>query len=297
MERFKNILLKLLFPPTVIVILLVPVATALLIYTFAFENADSPVAYISYVLSAYALTVLCAKAPMLFSKAKSVKDNNKYINRYITDVHLRMQLSLYGTVIMNTLYALVQLFSGIYYHSVWFYALAGYYIILVLMRYFLLKETRQKKTEKDLFREYLLYRLCGVLLLLMNLTLGVIVTYIVLQNRGFERSEILTIAMAAYTFYSMTAAVINVIKYRKYESPVMSAAKAISLAAALVSMLSLETSMLSAFGGDTGPQFRRIMTASTGTAVCLSVLIMAVYMIVHSTKKINLIKKGVKKDE
>ena len=138
---------------------------------------------------------------------------------------------------------------------------------------------------------------CGTLLLLMNLTLGVIVFYIVWQNRGFEYHYIPTIAMAAYTFTAMTLAVINVFKDRRYESPLMSAARVISLASALVSILSLATAMLTAFGEAGNDSFRQIMTAITGTAVCLLVLAMAIYMIIHSTKEINRLKKEVQTNE
>ena len=140
--------------------------------------------------------------------------------------------------------------------------------------------------------EHLLYRFCGVLLLLMNLALLVIVTYIVWLDRGFVHHSITTIAMAAYTFGTLAKAIVNVVKYRKYNSPVFSASKAVSLAAASVSVLTLETAMLTAFGEESGDAFRRIMTAATGAVVCLFVLVLAVYMIVRSTKQINQIKRG-----
>ena len=83
-------------------------------------------------------------------------------------------------------------------------------------------------------------------------------------------------------------AVINVVRYRKYHSPVMSAAKAINLAAALVSMLSLETAMLSQFDdGSTGPYFRQIMIGFSGGAVCASVVGMGVYMLIQSTTQLR----------
>ncbi len=56
----------------------------------------------------------------------------------------------------------------------------------------------------------------------------------VYQGRNYGHHEITTIAMAAYTFTSFTMAIINVIKYRKYKSPVYSATKAISLSSACV---------------------------------------------------------------
>lgn len=59
MEQFKRMLHKLLFPRTAAVIISVPVAAALLIYTFLFKHEDSPVAYLSYVISAYSLVIVC----------------------------------------------------------------------------------------------------------------------------------------------------------------------------------------------------------------------------------------------
>lgn len=291
MGKYKTILLRLLYPHIAVVAVLVPLAGALLIYSFAAPEANPVIVYGSYGLSAYALTVLCLRMPEIWRRLKNLRTENPYISRYLSDVHLRLRISLYISVAMNTLYGVMQLLSGFYFHSIWFYALAGYYGLLALMRWFLLKERLQKKRKSSRFMEYLHYRFCGILLLFMNAALAVIVFYMVWQNRGFAYPYIQTIAMAAYTFTSMTMAVTNVIKYRRYHSPVMRAAKDIGLVSALVSMLSLETAMLTAFGQENDPRFRQVMTAATGAAVCITVLAIAVYMIAHSTKQINKMKK------
>ena len=71
----------------------------------------------------------------------------------------------------------------------------------------------------------------------------------------------------------------------------MSAAKAVNLAAALVSMLSLETAMLTQFDtGTTSPFFRQSMIASTGGAVCVIVVGMGISMIVYSTRRLKKLK-------
>lgn len=57
MGRIKQILNKLLFPGIAIVLTSVPIAAALLTYTFLYEEEYSPVAYVSYVISAYSLTI------------------------------------------------------------------------------------------------------------------------------------------------------------------------------------------------------------------------------------------------
>lgn len=290
MKKVKPILLKILFPPMGIIVSLVPVSAVMLIYSFAYENANPAVQYLSYFVSAYSLTIVCAKFPMVFRRVRNIKQQNKYLSHYFDNAALRVKISLHISFVINMAYVVIQLGLGLYNCSVWFYALAGYYLLLAVMRYFLLKEKRTDKAKTDLYSEYLSYRFCGIILLFMNIVLSVIVFYIVRQNKGFFYHYIMTIAMAAYTFFIFTVAVVNLVRYRKYNSPVMSASKAINLAAALVSMLSLETAMLNAFG-DGDSVFRKTITGYTGTAVCTTILLMAIYMIVHSAVRLHQIKR------
>lgn len=292
MEKAKRILTKLLFPHIAVVIVLVPVAAAMLIYAFVVPGANEAVSYASYGVSAYALAAVCVRVPDMVKAVGRIKEGNKYIRRYTTDAHLRVKLSLYGALFANLAYAVLQLGLGFYHDSLWFYAIAVYYVFLSVMRWSLLRETLKNEPGVNQFWEYLHYRFIGILLLLMNIALAVIVAYIVWLNRGITHHPITTIAMAAYTFGTLAKAIVNVVKYRKYESPVFSASKIISLAAASVSVLTLETAMLTAFGEASGPAFRQIMTGATGTAVCTFILAMAVYMIVRSTKEINRIKRS-----
>lgn len=290
MIQIKRLLIKLLFPHILFAAVLIPAAAALLIYVFTCEGENPIITYTAYFLSTYALTVCCARIPNAINRFRMIKQENRYIRRYRADAGLRVRMSLCVSFAMNLAYALMQLGLGLINHSVWFYALTSYYAMLVVMRYFLLHEARRNRFGKDKFFEYLIYRLCGVLLLLMNIALSSIVFYIVRQNRGFEYHYIMTIAMAAYTFFSFALATVNIVRYRKYDSPVISASKAISLVSAIVSMLSLETAMLAAFGGESDAVFRQVITACTGAAACIAVFAIAVYMIVRSTKEIKRIK-------
>lgn len=294
MEKLKRVLHKLLFPHIALVAALVPISAGLLIYAFAADDANEYVTYVSYALSAYTLSLVCVRAPRWAKDIGRIKTENSYVSRYVSDAHLRVKISLYSSLIVNIAYVAMQLGLGVYHNSIWYYSLAVYYFLLAAMRWPLLKETLKHEPGENAFWEYLHYRFCGILLLVMNLALAVIVAYIVWQGRGFAHHFITTIAMAAYTFGTLAKAIVNVIKYRRYESPVFSASKAISLAAASVSVLTLETAMLSAFGQENSENFRRLMTAATGCAVCLFVLALAVYMIVHSTKEINRIKRSLK---
>ena len=289
MERMKPILKKIIFPKLAVVIISVPVSAVLLIYTFLYEKDYSPIAYISYVLSAYSLTIVCARiARIPKGTFQSVLHRNAYIHRYLTDIPFRTHVSLYLSLGLNLLFAAMKMFYGVRYRSVWFGTLAVYYVMLSVMRFILLRHVRRNAIGKELISELKQYRLCGMILLLMNSALSGVVILIVRKNEGFSYAGYLIYVVAMYAFYNIISAVQDVLKYRKFNSPVMSASKAIKLATALVSMLSLETAMLMQFdAGQNSPDFRRIMTAATGGGVCMLVLVMAVFMIVQSTKRLK----------
>ena len=138
MGKLKAILWKLLFPHMAILILLVPIAAALLIYAFAFENAHPGVVYASYFLSAYALTIVCVRTPAIITWVKNFKRDNRYLSRYFSDPQLRVKISLYTSLAMNTAYAILQLGLGFRHASIWFYSLAIYYVLLAVIFSFVL---------------------------------------------------------------------------------------------------------------------------------------------------------------
>jgi MFS family permease len=249
---------------------------------------DSIPAILSYVLSFYTLTVWCIQLPRLIPMFRKFREENKYARRFLEDRELRMKVSLYGTLYFNTAYALLQLGLGFWHHTFWYYTLAGYYICLAVMRFFLARYTSSHKPGENQKEELLRYRNCGIVLLLMNLTLSVMVFFMIYWGRTFHHHEITTIALAAYTFTAFTFAVINLIKYRKLKSPVYSAAKVVSLASACVSMLTLEAAMLTAFGDETMNDLtRKLFLGLTGFAVCAFIILMAINMIHYGNDRLR----------
>lgn len=279
-----------IFPHIAIMLMLIPVAAALLVYSFVFIGTESIAAYISYVFAFYTLTIWCLKMPKLIRSLKAFKDGNKYARLWQNDARLRVNVSLYGSLLLNTAYAAFQLGLGFCHASLWYFSMAGYYISLAIMRFFLVRHTSRHKPGERMQQELIKYRNCGIIFFVMNLALSVMIFFMVYWNKSFRHHEITTIAMAAYTFTSFTLAIINVVKYRKYNSPVFSASKAINLAAACVSMLTLESTMLTTFDdGTMGLSGRRIMLGVSGGAISLFIVAMAVWMIVQGNKKLKLL--------
>lgn len=278
MNRVKKVLKitfrKIFFLPPVPTLLISIPAYVLVIYVLAGENVEPVIAYAAYLLSAYALIITVTGITGVVRFVRREIDKHPLVrkilgiplvSKYLKEAMFRTEASLYQGFFINLLYAGIKLFSGILYRSVWFVTLAVYYVLLALMRASLLHYVR--KGGKDKISEWRRYRLCGIILLIMNAALTGIVVLVIYENSGFEYPGMLIYVMAVYAFYATITAVRNVAKFRRYGSPVMSAAKVISLTAALVSMLSLETAMLTQFGAADDPMFRRIMTASTGAGI------------------------------
>lgn len=284
----------LIFPHWIIKTLLVIVSAVLLIYSLGYQNANPIIAYSSYALSAYTLVVVCIKVPVLIKAVKKGLRANKYSNKYLSEPLLRAKISLYASSAISVLYAFFKFGAGIYYHSIWLGAIAVYYIVLSVIRFGLVRKDRMRLKMED-EREQRLYELksgqfCGSLMFLLNIAVTGLVAQMIWQNKYYDYPGFMIYAQAAYTFYCLTIAIVNVVKYRKLERPILSAAKVVSMACALTSLLALQTAMLMQFGSDQ-MNYMRIMNLLTGTAVCFSVFVMAVWL-VHTTKKeIRLLKK------
>lgn len=294
MERFKRILYKLLFPGTAVVLLSIPALTGSMVYVFGFGHDSEWIAYPLYIVSAYALMILCAQVVQLLrSGIRARFYRNRYIRRYLTDIPFKVRVSLYLSLGVNLLYAAMNFGSGFYYRSVWSGTLATYYVFLSVVRFLLLRYVSRQGVGSHRAAEWRCYRLCGVILLPMNMALAGVVVLVLHESAAFEYAGMLIYMMALYAFCATITSIVNVFRYRKYDSPVLSASKVVNLAAALVSMLALETAMLTQFdGGENSGDFRQVMIGTTGAAVCAIVVGLAVYMIARASRQLKHIKNN-----
>ena len=291
LRRTRKAVRALLFPNGRVLPALCVLSAGMLAAVFLQNWRYSAIAYAAYVGSAYTLLVPCLAVHQRVKHGLAwVKGHNEWVGRYLNDLSFRAHVSLYISLTINVVYAVAKFFSGIYYHSFWFGSIAVYYFCLAVMRFMLLRHANRNRFGENQSSEFKRYRICGGILTVLNLALTGMVILMVTHNYAYNYPGTLIYAMGAYTFYNIITASMNVVKYRKQNSPVLSASKMIQLASALVSMLALETAMLAKFGDNEMPLFRLAMTAATGAGVCLIVLGMALYMILHSTRQLRKLK-------
>lgn len=285
----RALLRRALYPGWLVVLLCTAASAALLVPVLGLGLLqDSPIVYLIYSFSAYSLVILCA-ALQRWGRGVPLPAVNRQplVRRYRTDLVFKSHLSLYLSLLLNLLYAVFKLVSGIWYGSVWLITLGIYYLFLLCMRC-LLAHFRRVPVGANLRAEYRRCRACGIVMALMNLALMGVIVLVLQQNRTFHYAGSLIYVMAIYTFCAVASACVNLVKLRRQGSPVLSAAKAISLAAALVSMLSLETAMLTEFGSE-DDLTRQLLTGLTGGAVCLIILLMALVMILKANRQLRLL--------
>ena len=127
--------------------------------------------------------------------------------------------------------------------------------------------------------------MAGIALFGINLTMTGLAFQMIWMGRGEFYSEIMVIAVAAYTFYKLTIAVINVVKCRKSNFPILGASRNFAMTEALMNQFSLQVALLDAFGD--GYEYVFLMNSLTGFAVCLSTMLGGLGMVLHGRKRIN----------
>ena len=125
-------------------------------------------------------------------------------------------------------------------------------------------------------KEVRCYRLTAWSLFLLNIPMGGMIVLMAADN-GYSYPGYVRYISAMYTFYTMIMSVVNLARYLRLGSPVLSDAKA------LMSVLGLQTAMIAEFSAE-DDGFRRLMNSITGAAVWVTVIVTAVYMLIRSSK-------------
>lgn len=310
MKKFKDIMLQILFPHAWIIVLSSLIGFPAVIISLALLSKTNPICYVSYVLSAYALTVLCANFSRVKRRCKELVHGDevwvivffrrfmnryKYTSMYLNDREFRARISLYSGLAVNMFYAVFKCATGAIFRSAWLWAIGIYYVMLSAIRFTLLRNVRitdkKEHTLKRKMHEYKSARLCGIMMLALNVAMTGMTVQMIWRNRGYEYKGYMIYISAMYAFYCFINAAVNVVKFAKINNPILSSARILSLAGALMSMFALQTAMFSAFD-TSGAEYQRLMNTITGGVVCTLVLCMAVFMIVWSNKNMKSLERN-----
>lgn len=277
----KTKIKSLLYPKNSVLLLGLFTIIISLIYLIVFQKFGTPLSYVLYLVMSYFLMVLLIKAYTILKKfINNLINKNKYLKMFRDNYKISISFSL----LFNVVYAVFKLITGIIYKSLWFISFSLYYFLLTLLRANLLKNTYKEKIT--LHEEYIKCRTTGIILLFTNLILTMIILVIVNQKIMNIYPTWIAITASTYTFYLIITSIYNLIKYRKQNSPLLSAAKVINVVTSLISLISLEIILIPTFGSGE-VMFYEVMVISTGGGLALIIVVISLYMIIKSTEWLN----------
>ncbi|MCM1546721.1 MAG: hypothetical protein NC033_06800 [Clostridiales bacterium] len=197
------------------------------------------------------------------------------------------------SLVISVAFAVFNGVIGVLERSVWYGALAAYYIMLILFRGGVIAALRacKKRYEGDgdklALSQHKIHLASGAFLVITEVAMATAVAQMVMSAPPASSGEIMAIATAAYTFFKITTAIINLVKAKKYADPVSQSLRCLSFADACMSMVSLTVVLLTTFGGGDDDGFLLTMKACVGFAACAVVLALATVMIITSAKKLR----------
>lgn len=215
---------------------------------------------------------------------------NEYVKKYLEDSNYRALIGIYISLTINFAYAIFKGSNGIMYHSVWAIAIGVYYLLLGGIRFMLTHGARKRQGfDNDcemMIHECKIYRLCGIMMLIFDLIIAAMMMQMVWQNQAGKYSQLVVIVSACFTFYFFAMSIINAVRFRKRHSPILEAAKNLSLTGALMAMYNLQNSMLQAFG-DTFHLARLQFNLLSGTFILMALLSIALYMVIDGSLRVK----------
>lgn len=247
--------------------------------------------YVSYGAAAFLLTytvyTLVKILPKRYRAFKEKLRSHKRIGKLMENYGLRTVIFACFSVAATLAFAAYHGVISVLYHSVWFGALAVYYIILLIIRggivlYHGKRRGKERKKETEIRK----YRSCGIGLMITISALSATIWEMVQNSAATRRAGLMIYVVAAYTFYKITMSIVNFVKAKKQDDHTVDALRNINVADAAVALLALQASMLQEFS-DTGLPIFNILT---GAGVCLFVFGLGLYMVIrsrHFTKQLK----------
>ena len=252
--------------------------------------------YLLFAIAGISLTYSVYLIIPLFPKIKKgiIRWMEKY---YFTHLLLRnfgfrTVIFAIGSFLMSLLFSLFNAYMGIKNSSIWYGALAAFYIALAFLRGGVLiyhKNRIGKKIQNDEYLKAIVYRNSGIITLILNVALSVAIGQMIFSNAHFTYMGLTIFAYAVYAFYKITMSIIALIKAHKQTDLTVRAIRNINLVDALVSILALQTALLTMFSED-GVNIS-LFNTFTGIIVSLLSVGIGIYMIVSANRKIKELQK------
>lgn len=293
MDFFKNIWNKIKTPHGIwlaLFYLFFALVTAGTIVLVVLVPSQTILHYILYVIAAVSLAYFVYTMVILGPKIKAsiIKflQSHKFTNKLLEDYGYRTIVFAVFSFVLNVAFISLVLVMAIMSKTAWYFTITVYYIVLAFMKANVFYSKRKYGTEVKQARSL---RFSGIMFVVMTIVFSGVIVLIYKANHYFEYAGILIYAVAAFTFYKLTLAIVNIFKARKQEDLYIENIRNINLANALISIIILQVAMFQAFAPEHNLGFAN---ALTGAGISVIILILGTLMIVKANKKLKELHKS-----
>lgn len=214
-------------------------------------------------------------------RSANVLSSSKFVGRYVHDKAFRASVGIYSGMVVNLAYALFRLVVGVIDSSAWLVSSAVYFLLLGIFRAALANSYRIRNKKGGYSYEKIWYKRTAFLLFLLNIPIGTMILLFIKNEAKSVYPWYTIYASAAYTFYMLILSIINLARFRKFGSPILSASRVISFIAALISLLGLQNALINEFS-DRSVFFHEAMNAFTGTGIYAIIIVVEIFMVCRS---------------
>lgn len=181
--------------------------------------------------------------------------------------------------IINLIFAVYNFVLGIASYSWWFVAISAYYIILSIMRIAVISFSAKNRKNEQFIMKF-----TGIMIFILSIVLCGIVYMTIEQFGAVKYHEIAMITIALYAFTKLTLAIYGLIRSSKTNIPNIKTLRSIAFTDSVVSIYSLQRSMLVSFEGMTDKNIILFNTLS-GIGMCIIVICIGLNLIVKRRTK------------
>ena len=266
------------------------------------NGAVAVAAYILFGIAgislAYSVYLILPLFPKLKSGIIAWMEKHDFTYLLLKNFGFRTLIFAIGSFVVSLLFSGFNAYMGIKNRSIWYGALAAFYIALAFLRGGVLayhKRRIGKKVQNDEYIKAKVYRNSGIITLILNIALSSAVAQMIFSGAHFSYIGWTIFAYAAYAFYKITMSILSFIRAHKQTDLTVRAIRNINLVDALVSILALQTALLTMFSE--GEINVSVFNTFTGSIVSLLSIGIGIYMIASANKKMKELQKENKTNE
>lgn len=207
------------------------------------------------------------------------------INKFIKNPNKIIFSSLFS-VLTTFLFAIYNIYLGLKFGDSWGISISIYYICLIFARTISLNTERKiKRYKTDIKNNVRRKKYIGlsVFMFFIDFCLITPITLMIVYPKEVNFGIIPAITVATYTTYKITMAIVNYNKVKKVENLTYKFLRELSLVDALISILTLQHTLIMVNGGMSNNML--ILSACSSFVILLLIIVFSIYTTIRNIKK------------